>query len=157
MDSGMTAFIGMVLYFEFLPLFLGGMYLWLIRILNIRSTSRQLGVMLVFIGGLHLMSVFFTVPDKYENELVSQQIYLLDNQAVNFKYRDQIRKVCADSTVKAYEFRAMMKATREAMNDKVKEVGSYTIEPKNIYSADFCLFSERNTDKLFKTGGTNVE
>lgn len=153
----MNVWIGFFLTFEFFPLIVCFIYLWLIRILKIKYSEKQLGCVLIFIGGLHLVSVFLTVPDKYQNDMVSQYLNLIENKAVTEQYREKVVSVCADSKLRAYEYRSLNKAIITAIHSHTNKFSSYTIGQQSTSSADFCLFSVRNADKLIVIGDKDVK
>lgn len=138
----------MSVHFEFLFLLLGGTVLYLMQLLRLLGDQRQVGIFLMYIGALHIFSVFSETPKKIQKDNIMLLENLTDNGVDSSVLANEINALCKDNNLRIYEHRKFSKLMTASINEHVKKNGMYSIQQKNIANDGFC----NHFNNTFKQG-----
>lgn len=148
MSDSLYSLAGILLTFQFAPLIVGAVYLWLAYRVGVLDTTKKTGAILFFFGGLQLFSFFMPVPDKFHKMLINQHESLIDNGAITQDYLNAVDKTCQNGNLKAYEYRAINKKMAASIHAHVEKNGMYTVEQKDTYADNFCHYVASKSKSL---------
>lgn len=138
-----NAFFSIITAFPFFVLVFGlGFYLYPIYRFKVYVPPKQIGLVLFFIGGLHLYTVFCEVPKKQQVDAITFFQNLEDNGVGTKPYMVAWQNYCVDGVLRMYELSSLWGVVRSALDDAVETNHSFDFVNNSSQHQNFCKFIE---------------